>query len=76
MAVWEELRAVLVRLRDQQPGALMRYPALDANQDRKPPVTIGLAPWATAADCTRRPAEDRIPGIEHQHLKTELRPDG
>jgi hypothetical protein len=49
MAVWEELRAVLVRLRDQQPGALMRYPTLDADQDRELPVSIGLAPWATAA---------------------------
>lgn len=48
MAVWEELRAVLTRLRDQQPGALTRHPALDASEDRKPPITIGLAPWATA----------------------------
>lgn len=48
MAVWDELRAVLTRVREQQPGVLTRHPALDVNEDTKPPFTIGLAPWATA----------------------------
>jgi hypothetical protein len=47
-AVWEELRAILTRLRDQQPGALMGHPTLDASAGIKPPITIRLAPWATA----------------------------
>jgi hypothetical protein len=48
MAVWDELKAVLVRLRDQQPGALMQYPMSDVDEDRQPPFTIRLAPWAAS----------------------------
>jgi hypothetical protein len=49
MAVWEELKVVLARLRDQQPGALMQFPMLEVDESRQPPFTIRLAPWATAA---------------------------
>ena len=48
MAIWDELKVVLARLRDQQPGTLMRYPAPDVDEGRQPPFTIRLAPWATA----------------------------
>jgi len=48
MAVWDELKVVLARLRDQQPGTLMQYPMPDVDEGRQPPFTIGLAPWATA----------------------------
>jgi|SRR5208283_3217068 len=48
MAVWDELKVVLARLRDQQPGTLMQYPTPDVDEGRQPPFTIRLAPWATA----------------------------
>jgi hypothetical protein len=48
MAVWDELKVVLVRLRDQQRGALMQYPMPDVDEGRQPPFTIRLAPWAAA----------------------------
>jgi hypothetical protein len=48
MAVWDELKVVLARLRDQQPGTLMQYPMLEADEGRQPPFTIRLAPWAAA----------------------------
>jgi hypothetical protein len=49
MAVWDELRGVLVRLRDQQPGTLMQFPTLERDESRQPPFRIRLAAWATAA---------------------------
>jgi hypothetical protein len=49
MAVWDELKVVLVRLRDQQPGALMQYPMPDVDEGGQPPFTIRLAPWAAAS---------------------------
>jgi hypothetical protein len=48
MMVWDELKTVLARLRDEQPGALTLYPMPDVDQDRKPPFRIHLAPWAAA----------------------------
>src|ERR1700761_8585301 len=45
--IWEELGTVLVRLRDQQPSPLKRYPSLDSDRAGPPPFTIGLASWAT-----------------------------
>jgi hypothetical protein len=48
MAVWDELKLVLARLRDQQPGALTQYPMPDVDEGRKPPFTIQLAAWAAA----------------------------
>jgi hypothetical protein len=48
MAVWDELKVVLGRLRDEQPDALMEYPTPEADEDSQPPFTIRLAPWAAA----------------------------
>ena len=48
MAVWDELKVVLARLRDQQPSTLMQYPMPDVDEGRQPPFTIQLAPWAAA----------------------------
>ena len=48
MAVWDELKVVLARLRDQQPGALMQYPMPEVDEGRQPPFMIGLVPWAAA----------------------------
>ena len=49
MAVWDELKVVLVRLRDQQPRPLTRYPSLDSDDAGPPPFAVGLASWATGA---------------------------
>jgi hypothetical protein len=46
MTVWDELKIVLARLRDEQPGTLTSYPMPEVNRDRKPPFRIHLAPWA------------------------------
>lgn len=48
MAAWDQLKVVLARLRDEQPGVLMRYPMPDVDEGRVPPFKIHLAPWATA----------------------------
>jgi hypothetical protein len=48
MAVWDELKVVLARLRDEQPGALTQYPTPETDEGRQPPFVIGLAPWAAA----------------------------
>jgi hypothetical protein len=48
VAVWDELKLVLIRLRDQQPGTLMSYPTPDVDEGRHPPFRIGLAAWAAA----------------------------
>ena len=47
MSVWGELKPILARLRDQ-PGILVQYPMLDADEGRQPPFTIWLAPEAIA----------------------------
>jgi hypothetical protein len=50
MTVWDELKPVIVRLRDQQPGALARYPSLDSDLfERTPPIKLHLTAWATDA---------------------------
>jgi hypothetical protein len=49
VAVWDELKVVLARLRDEQPGTLMQYPMPEVDEGRHPPFTIHLAAWATAA---------------------------
>jgi hypothetical protein len=56
VAVWDELKVILARLRDQQPGPLMEFPMPDVDEGRQPPFMIGLAPWATgtAEDLHRR----------------------
>ena len=48
MAVWDELKVALARLRDEQPGTLVQYPMPEVDEGRQPPFTIRLAPWATA----------------------------
>jgi hypothetical protein len=46
MSVWDELKVVLVRLRDQRPGALRLSPMPEIDEGRQPPFAIGLAAWA------------------------------
>jgi hypothetical protein len=60
MAVWDELRGVLARLRDEQPGVLMLYPMPEADEGGPPPFVIRLAPWAaaTAAELHRQFGDD------------------
>jgi len=60
MTAWDELKAVLVRLRDDQPGVLMQYPMPEVDEGRVPPFAIGLAPWAatTAEELHRQFAGD------------------
>ena len=48
MTVWDELKVVLARLRDEQLGALMLYPMPEVDEGRQPPFVIRLAPWAAA----------------------------
>jgi hypothetical protein len=48
MAAWDELKAVLIRLRDEQPCVLTRYPTPEVDGGRVPPFKIGLTPWAAA----------------------------
>jgi hypothetical protein len=52
MTVWDDLKRVIVRLRDEQPDALLGYPDPSCDEGRQPPFEIHLAPWAasTAAD--------------------------
>jgi hypothetical protein len=48
VAVWDDLKVVLIRLRDQQPGTLLGYPMPEVDEGRHAPFTIQLAAWATA----------------------------
>lgn len=47
VAVWDELKVVLVGLRDEQPGPLLGYPTPEVDEGRHPPFEIRLAAWAT-----------------------------
>jgi hypothetical protein len=49
IAVWDELKVALVRLRDEQPGTLLGYPTPEVDEGREPPFELNLAAWATAA---------------------------
>lgn len=49
MTVWDELKPVIARLLDEQPGAFASYPTLDSELVRTPPIGIRLTPWATGA---------------------------
>jgi hypothetical protein len=62
VAVWDELKVVLVRLRDEQPRALLGYPMPDVDEDRRPPFSIRLAAWAaaTAEDLHRQFGDDVV----------------
>lgn len=44
--VWDELKGVLARLREQRPNPLTFYPSPDIDRDRRPPFKISLEPWA------------------------------
>jgi hypothetical protein len=46
MTVWDELKPVIARLLDQQPGALASYPLPDFDLVGPPPIEIRLGPWA------------------------------
>jgi hypothetical protein len=46
MTVWDELKPVIARLLDQQPGALASYPLPDFDRVGPPPIEIRLEPWA------------------------------
>jgi hypothetical protein len=48
MAVWDEVRVALVRLREDRPGALTGYQDPDRGDGGSPPYQIWLAPWAEA----------------------------
>src|SRR6185312_4511404 len=60
MAVWDELKVVLVRLRHEQPRALLGYPMPEVDEGRRPPFNIRLAAWAsaTAEDLHRQFGDD------------------
>ena len=46
MTVWDELKPVIARLLDQQPGALASYPLPDFDLAGTPPFKVRLEPWA------------------------------
>jgi hypothetical protein len=46
MTVWDELKPVIARLLDQQPGALASYPLPDFDLAGPPPFKVRLEPWA------------------------------
>jgi hypothetical protein len=61
MTVWDELKVVLVRLRDQQPGAVWLSPMPEVDEGRQPPFAIRLAAWADdAAEELRRQFGDDV----------------
>jgi hypothetical protein len=49
MTVWDDLKVILIRLRDQQPGALRMSPTPEVDEGRQPPFAIHLAAWAVDA---------------------------
>ena len=59
MAVWDEVKVVLARLRHEQREALQEYPD-PTSDDCRPPIGIVLAPWAVAIaeDLNRRFGDD------------------
>src|ERR1039458_6814742 len=46
MATWDELKIVLARLEDADPGPLSSWPDPEDDTGRQPPFQIELAPWA------------------------------
>jgi hypothetical protein len=48
MAVWDELRVILTRLRDDQASTLLQWPDPRDEEGRPPPYQITLAPSAAA----------------------------
>ncbi len=62
MAVWDELKAVLMRLEDQDPRPLTTYPDPRGTRVRTPPFAVSLAAWAagTAAELQQRFGSDVV----------------
>jgi len=48
MTAWDELRVILTRLRDEQPGVLQGFPNPARQEGQPPPYQITLAPTAVA----------------------------
>ena len=48
MTAWDELRVILTRLRDEQPGDLLGFPNPSHQEGQPPPYQIRLAPTAVA----------------------------
>jgi hypothetical protein len=48
VTAWDELKPVIARLREEQPGVLTSFPMPEVDEGRVPPFRIGLAPWAAA----------------------------
>lgn len=46
MATWDELKIILARLEDADPGPLISWPGPEDDTGRQPPFQIELAPWA------------------------------
>jgi hypothetical protein len=46
VTVWDELKPVIARLLDEQPGAFAMHPSLDSDLVRTPPIGIDLTAWA------------------------------
>ena len=46
VSVWDDLREVLLELREAHPCPLQGYPDPRADQDHQPPFDIRLLPWA------------------------------
>ena len=47
VAVWDTLKTEIERVLGECPGALQCYPDPRSDRGREPPLSIGLAPWAT-----------------------------
>jgi hypothetical protein len=62
MTVWDELKVILARLRDEQPCTLTGFPMPEVDEGRQPPFAIGLAAWAaaTAEDLHQRFGNDVV----------------
>jgi hypothetical protein len=60
VTVWDELKMVLARLSEEQPGVLRSFPMPEVDKGRVPPFMIWLAPWAvtTAAELHRQFGDD------------------
>ena len=48
MTTWDELRVILTRLRDEQPGVVLAFPNPSRQEAQPPPYQIMLAPTAVA----------------------------
>jgi hypothetical protein len=60
MAVWDDLKRAIARLKEEQPDALLGYPDPSSDAGSQPPFALRLAPWAasTAADLVDQFGDD------------------